>query len=160
MAVLVVGSLVLAQALYYLHPLSPALEVYGAKQADLPASVAWAFHYVTAQEGQRLSGAGVRVFDVRGRTDYDQMHAAGAVSLPYHELDALLDKGWDWGARCVIYTYDTDSPLALKTAGEFDPSPDRIRIALVRIYVIYGGFDEWQADGLPVEKGPGKALKP
>ena len=151
-AILIVGSYVLTLGLYAWHPLSPPLEVYGARQADLPAKAGREFRYVTARQA-RLSLSDEDLFlDVRDPADYQRLHATGAVSAPYRELEAraaeVTRAGPFW--RVIIYSYDVDSPLAVQTVAKLYGRP-----GLEDFRVIRGGFEEWQAAGLPVKKGPG-----
>ena len=155
---LVLGSLVLALALYAWHPLSPPLAVYGARQAQLPAAVGRDFRYVTAREAWDMLSRDrkAHLCDVREPADYLQSHAAGAWSLSKRELRGVLP-GWAHeiapDSPCLLYAYGENSPLAVKAI------PHLKQLGLRHLYLIRGGFEEWQAEGLPTETGPQKGPK-
>lgn len=154
-AILIIGSCVLALGLLRWHPLSPPLEVYGARKTGLGDRGFWAaYHYVTARQAQQMLLKPGQVLspvllDVRARKDYEKSHAAGAVSCPRSELEAFLKRGMPGGSTpWILYAYDSDSSLALETAyGLYARGEQRC------LYVIYGGFEEWREAGLPVEEG-------
>jgi rhodanese-related sulfurtransferase len=159
-AVLVVGSFVLAQGLLAWDPLSPALEVYGAEQAGHGAGRK--FTYITAREAERAAMRNeVLLLDVRNRADYEEAHAQGAQSGSFREFETDMVKGLRFDQTglgkllsngqyrsAIVYTYDADSPLAVEAVDEID-----CRTNWPNLGIIYGGFDEWQADGLPVRAG-------
>ena len=152
MAILVLGSYVLALALYNWSPLSPPLEVYGAKQAHLPIAVGREFKYVSAREAARLQAEQAEqtsVLDVRNREDFLLRRAEAAQSLPAHEAGTLIGKMNKAAQQepLILYAYGEDSPLAVQTAHEL------WQHGYLSLYVIRGGWDEWLAAGLPTSTG-------
>jgi rhodanese-related sulfurtransferase len=57
-------------------------------------------------EVERLVRDGAQVVDVLSRTDYDELHIAGAISIPLKELDARTVRVLDASAPVVAYCND------------------------------------------------------
>jgi len=92
-------------------------------------------------------GENVLLVDVRERKDYEQSHARGAVSLPYHGFDTTypefasrvpLDK------RILLYCYGTKCGLSARVATRL------VERGYTRVVIVRNGFDAWTAAGLPV----------
>ncbi len=98
---------------------------------------------------------GAVIVDVRDREEYRAGHIAGALSLPYDEAITdperleRLDAG---GKPIIVYcgggTCETSMNMAFAL----------IEAGKSRVLVYMGGFPEWQASGLPVERGDGKVV--
>jgi rhodanese-related sulfurtransferase len=87
---------------------------------------------------------GFVLVDVRGRKDYDERHAAGAINLPYRSIDeastAHLSKD------TVIVTYCASGACNGSTKGAA-----RFAALGFRVKEMIGGLDDWVRDGYPVE---------
>jgi rhodanese-related sulfurtransferase len=57
-------------------------------------------------EVEGLVRDGAQVVDVLSRTDYDELHIAGAISIPLKELDARTVRVLDASAPVVAYCND------------------------------------------------------
>jgi rhodanese-related sulfurtransferase len=55
---------------------------------------------------QRLVREGAQLVDVLPREDYDELHLAGATSIPLKELDARTASVLDDSARVITYCND------------------------------------------------------
>jgi len=102
---------------------------------------------------KRFFDGGAAVFvDARPREEYEAGHIPGAVSLPYEEagFDPERLERFDPGGKPVIVycgggacELSTNLALRLVEAGK------------KKILVFVGGWTAWQAEGYPVESGPG-----
>ncbi len=149
--ILVLASYVIGAGFYRLSPLSPPLEVFGARQAGLPDSVGRQFTYLTAAQTRSWLARQPQavLVDVRDREDYLRGHTTPAHSLPRHEMPAVLaafSAQYPPSTSIILYTYSEDSPLAVQVAHELWQRGYR------QLYVLYGGYEEWvrQASRLSV----------
>ncbi len=55
---------------------------------------------------QRLMREGAQLVDVLPREDYDELHLAGAISIPLRELDARTVSVLDESAPVITYCND------------------------------------------------------
>jgi rhodanese-related sulfurtransferase len=87
---------------------------------------------------------GFVLVDVRSRKDYEERHAAGAISLPYRSINeettAHLSKD------TVIVPYCTNAACNASTKGAA-----RFAALGFRVKEMIGGLDDWVRDGYPVE---------
>ena len=94
----------------------------------------------------------VRVVDARERSQYEDGHIAGAVSLPFDGVLAEREKvrQLDAGGRAfVIYCSGGTCELSMDLAKVLVDSGKR------KVLVFEGGYPAWTAAGYPVEHGPG-----
>ena len=61
---------------------------------------------VTRDAVQRLAGRGAQVVEVLPREEYDELHLAGAVSIPLAELGERAPRELDPGAPVITYCHD------------------------------------------------------
>ncbi|HYC32919.1 MAG TPA: rhodanese-like domain-containing protein, partial [Gemmatimonadales bacterium] len=99
---------------------------------------------VTAREAARLARDGAAVVDVRSRAEWDAGHVPGATHLPLGSLPRRLDE------------LPPGQPLVLLCQGG---GRSAIAASLLtargarEVVNLPGGFTEWSAEGLPVERG-------
>lgn len=107
---------------------------------------------VTVGEAARWMGRpGVRVVDVRSPAEFAGTRVAGAESVP---LDVLDPKGF--GAGCAE---GVGVLVFCQSGGRAGRAAERLAAAGVAgCAVVEGGMDAWEAAGLPVERGGGRAL--
>jgi rhodanese-related sulfurtransferase len=55
---------------------------------------------------QRLVGEGAQLVDVLPRADYEELHLAGAISIPLRELDERTVSVLDASAPVITYCND------------------------------------------------------
>jgi rhodanese-related sulfurtransferase len=55
---------------------------------------------------QRLVGEGAQLVDVLPRADYEELHLAGAISIPLRELDERTMSVLDASAPVITYCND------------------------------------------------------
>jgi rhodanese-related sulfurtransferase len=93
--------------------------------------------------------SGVQVIDARRKEDYDEGHIPGAMLLDYYDMAAYLDR--------VLPRLSNDRLIILYCS---EPSCDDSELLAKELYalgftklaVFKGGFAEWSAAGLPVER--------
>jgi rhodanese-related sulfurtransferase len=61
---------------------------------------------IDRDEVQRLMLEGAQLVDVLPRADYEELHLAGAVSIPLRELDARTANVLDPSAPVITYCND------------------------------------------------------
>lgn len=85
------------------------------------------------------------VLDIRDANNYAKGHIVGAISIPYEELSAKLDKLAKYKDKPIIIVYSVGQPLPkvgslLKQNG------------YTKVNAIKGGIATWQNAGLPLVK--------
>jgi rhodanese-related sulfurtransferase len=105
---------------------------------------------VLLAEVRELATAGAVLVDARDGVPYAEGHLPGALSLPLGEADARLT-----GFRQKVAVEKT---LVIYCNGYGCPDSFDLGVRLLRegyrdVRVFEGGFPEWHAAGLPVEKG-------
>lgn len=94
---------------------------------------------------RRIKEGTITIIDARPTDEYRAGHLPNALSVPADQLEQYLD---DLPDNCQIVAYCRASYCLL--------SDDVARVLKARgcdVQVYTGGFPDWQADGLPVEKG-------
>lgn len=97
-------------------------------------------------EARRMTEAGARLIDIRGRDEFARAHAPGAENRPLDELGAVESEGpVVFLCRSGMRTAGNAAKLAACCHGE--------------AYILDGGLDAWKAAGLPVEEDRGQPLE-
>lgn len=125
---------------------------------------------VSVHDAARVADA--LLVDVREPEQYEQGHIAGAVNLPVKSLSeerggvrnllrpvdqlvtALAARGITPDSAVIVYTKITDAAEMNNAARLFWVLE---YLSFPRVHLLDGGLDKWQAEGLSVETGPGKA---
>lgn len=126
-------------AIAQMKPRSPKLET---KQADPSMSA----RRISREEAMKLVKADKAVFvDVRSKQSYDAGHIKGALSIPGSQLATRL-KELPYGKMVITYCACVEEHSAAVAVVNLNNHGIRNAAALV------GGWNEWTALGLPVEK--------
>lgn len=107
------------------QPIRPQSRVY-----DLKARLDWGEPALT-------------IIDIRDRTDFNEGHVMGAISIPVEEL---IDR--------VTHTFETDRDLYIYASvdEEATDAAEQLRAAgYVKVSVLRGGVAAWKAADFPVE---------
>jgi len=93
---------------------------------------------------------GKKIIDARTVDAYREGHIPGAMLLSYYDMGKYLEKvlpylsmDEDVLVYCSSVTCDDSELLARELYA----------MGFTRLFVYKGGFEEWEAEGLPVEKG-------
>lgn len=100
---------------------------------------------------------GALLVDARERSQYDEGHIAGAISLPYNGASADPDriKRLDSGGRpYVVYCAGPSCELSTDLAQFLIESGKK------RVSVFEGGYPEWEAAGYPIARGAAAGSRP
>lgn len=112
------------------------------KQAD-PAMSA---RRIKREEAMKLVKAGQAVYvDVRSKASYDSGHIKGAISIPGSQLNSRL-KDLPHGKMVITYCACVEEHSAAVAVINLNNHGIKNAAALV------GGWNEWTALGLPIEK--------
>jgi rhodanese-related sulfurtransferase len=96
---------------------------------------------VDAMAAKRLADQGAQLLDVREVAEYESGHAAGAMHIPYEELERRLGE-LPTGRQIVVYcAAGVRSSLAASILERSGRSATNLR----------GGFSSWAGAGLPTE---------
>lgn len=111
---------------------------------------------VSAKEVQELMAKGTPVFDTRIKAEFAEEHVKSSVSLPYGEkskkeekFDASSDSFDDSKLPAENMVFLCNGSDCWKS---FKASKWAISKGKKKVYWFRGGFPEWKASGLPVEK--------
>jgi rhodanese-related sulfurtransferase len=125
-------------------PVKPAL-VNGTNEAH-----AEGITMITIEEARRFVGSRKVVLDARTREQYEAGHLPGAILLDCYDIGRYLDgvlpllsPDQEIMIYCESATCDASELLARELYS----------LGFKRLVVYKGGFDEWLAAGMPVEKG-------
>ena len=140
LATFLIATLASAQRLPNRRPAAPAT---GAAQED--PSIAGA-RRITREEAIKLvrEGKGVYV-DVRSKQSYDNGHIKGALSFPNSQLIARV-RELPPGKTLITYCACVKEHSAAVAVSNLN------RIGFKNSGALVGGWDEWIALGLPIEK--------
>ncbi len=101
-------------------------------------------------EARRFAESGARVIDARRKEEYDAGHIPGAILFDYLDMGtyrdrvlAVLSNEFEIMVYCSEPACD-DSELLAK---------ELYALGFTKLLVFKGGFAEWSAAGLPVERG-------
>lgn len=89
---------------------------------------------------------GLVVADMRDRASYAAQHIAGAVNLPYRELDEASTAHLSKDAVYVTYCWHPGCNASTKGAA-------RLAELGFRVKEMVGGIEYWRRQGFPVERG-------
>ena len=108
---------------------------------------------ISAEEARAKRDAGIALFiDAREREEYDHSRIPGAVSLPWSDAAARGSAGTlpfpDGPSEAVLYCDGAACGASLELAKLM-----RERGYRNIVYIIKGGFPEWESKGYPVERG-------
>jgi len=104
--------------------------------------------------GQTDGAADPEIIDVRTPAEFEQLHAAGARSVPLDRLDPAAVMAARGGAVA-------DRPLYLicKAGGRAAKACEQFQAAgHANVVSIEGGTEAWEAAGLPVVRGTGRVI--
>jgi rhodanese-related sulfurtransferase len=97
------------------------------------------------QEVERLLRDGAQVVEVLQRSEYDERHLPGAVSIPLWELAERAPKELDPSRPVVVYCYDELCDLSPRAASRLDS------MGFAEVYDYVASKVDWFANGLPGE---------
>lgn len=86
------------------------------------------------------------VADTRSAADYAQEHVAGAISLPYRELDEESTAHLSRDALYVVYCWSPGCNAGAKGAA-------RLAELGFRVKEMIGGIEYWKREGYPTASG-------
>jgi thiosulfate sulfurtransferase len=121
------------------------------QRAGVPTWVWQRLHFaeVKAAHAEATCGGAILV-DVRDTRDYLQVHARGALSLPYRgygkALPEFLTKARP-DSRLYLYCYGSECGLSMRVANRL------IQSGFTDVTTVSGGFAAWQQAHLPIERG-------
>jgi len=100
------------------------------------------------------SGGAPEMIDVRTPAEFDQVHAAGARSVPLDRLDpaAVMSARAAAGADRPLYVICKSGSRAAKACEQFQA------VGCTNVVSIEGGTEAWEAAGLPVVRGTGRVI--
>jgi hydroxyacylglutathione hydrolase len=104
---------------------------------------------VTAAEAAELTGRGAVILDVRSRAEWDAGHIPGAEHVALGSLPERLP-GLPAGRPLVVHCQGSSRAAIAASLLAANGIDDVVSLA--------GGFSEWSASGLPVERGAQSAL--
>jgi rhodanese-related sulfurtransferase len=83
------------------------------------------------------------IIDVRDRTDFNQSHITGAISMPAASLMPMAVKCFEVTRDLYIYSNTDDESAAVA---------EQLRgVGFARVAIVRGGVAAWKAAGFPVE---------
>ncbi|AQR65138.1 sulfurtransferase [Aquaspirillum sp. LM1] len=101
---------------------------------------------LSPQDAQRWQAAtAARVLDVREPDEFAAGHLPGAVNVPRGMLEFRIGELQPDGDAAILLYCKTSGRAALATQSLHS-------LGYTRLRSVAGGFDQWQADGLSVEK--------
>ncbi|MCB1955837.1 MAG: hypothetical protein KDG55_09180 [Rhodocyclaceae bacterium] len=115
---------------------------------------------ISVERGQALVAEGQAVFvDTRNPLNFGKGHVPGAMALAYREKSAYaddFDAGLDQfalerlpGDKQAPLVFYSDGPTGWKS---YKAAVLAIRAGYARVYYMRGGWAQWEAAGLPVER--------
>jgi len=147
-AVIAMGSLVLAVAANALHPMQLPLLVTKSKPG-LPIWVSERLKQVDAQGAiDLMNNPEVLVIDTRDEPDFRRERILGAISLPYHGFSASFPGFSESVSRdrpLLLYCYGTSCGLASRVGKRL------LVYGYTDITILRNGIDGWKAANLPLE---------
>lgn len=124
-----------------------------ASEATLRATVATGVLYIDTTDAKSVLDAGTAVFvDARLPEEYAEGHIPGAVNLPADDFDETypkLAKGLREASSIIAYCSDIQCDQGAKVA---DWLAERGHSG---VYLMFSGWDEWEAAGYPSERAEG-----
>ncbi len=101
---------------------------------------------LSPQDAQRWQAAtAARVLDVREPDEFAAGHLPGAVNVPRGMLEFRIGELQPDGDAAILLYCKTSGRAALATQSLHS-------LGYTQLRSVAGGFDQWQADGLSVEK--------
>jgi rhodanese-related sulfurtransferase len=97
------------------------------------------------QEVEQLVRDGAQVVEVLQRSEYDQRHLPGAVSIPLWELAERAPHELDPSVPVVVYCYDELCDLSPRAASRLDS------LGFAEVYDYVASKADWFANDLPGE---------
>jgi len=83
------------------------------------------------------------IIDVRDRTDFNESHITGAISMPLDSLMATATDCFEVTRDLYVYSNTDEESAAIA---------DQLRSAgFLRVAIVRGGVAAWKAAGFPVE---------
>jgi rhodanese-related sulfurtransferase len=124
-----------------------------AKVAVAPGTLAartGGIRVVTLDEARSFVAGGGKIIDARMKARFDEGHIPGAFNLDYYEFQKEIDS--------VIPVLSKDEEILVYCEGVSCEASDLLSkelyaIGFTKLLLFEGGFEEWSAAGLKVEKG-------
>jgi len=106
--------------------------------------------FIGLDKAEEFFYTGKKIIDARTADSYREGHIPGAILLEYYDMGKYLEK--------VLPRLSMDEDVMIYCSGiNCDDSELLARelyaMGFTRLFVYKGGFEEWEAHGLPVEKG-------
>lgn len=145
---LVALAVLIALVCNTLHPMGLPLLLVEVPHPGIPVWIWRSVPSVSVTQGYELwRHQSALLLDVRDRADHLAGHIPGSLSLPYHEFSTTFPAVRDrlpLHGPILIYCYGSHCGLSMRVA-------KRLRVlGYDRLTVMEGGFDAWQAAGLPI----------
>jgi len=124
-----------------------------AKRAAVPDTLAaqsGGFKVITLDEARSFVAGGGRIIDARTKTHFEEGHIPGALNLDYYELQKEMDS--------VLPLLSKDEEIMVYCEGVNCEASELLSkelyaMGFTKLLVFKGGFEEWSAAGMKVEKG-------
>jgi rhodanese-related sulfurtransferase len=124
--------------------------VSGAAAADTAVGRPEGIRIITIDEARRFIGSGKPIIDARTKEKYDEGHIPGAILLDYYEIGRYADEvlpRLSQDKEIMVYCESAECEASQLLAEELYSR------GFTKLLLYKGGFDEWSAAGMSVEKG-------
>jgi rhodanese-related sulfurtransferase len=105
---------------------------------------------ITLDEARAFVSGGGKVVDARTKAQFDEGHIPGAINLDYYEFQkeiATVLPRLSKDEEIMVYCEGVDCEASELLAKEL------YSLGFTKLLLFKGGFEEWSAAGLQVEKG-------
>lgn len=97
----------------------------------------------------------VLVIDVREPDEYAQGHIPGAINIPRGTLEGAADPSYKHRVPALCNARDRDILLYCQSGGRSAMAAATLKeMGFERVRSLAGGWEVWEGDDLPIEKGP------
>lgn len=131
-----------------INPFKQPAKVTGAP--DTLAAQADGIRIITLDEARSLVARAGKIVDARTKALFDEGHIPGAISLDYYELQRQLDRVLPLLSKdedIMVYCESADCEASELLSKEL------YAMGFTKLLLFKGGFEEWSAAGMTVEKG-------
>ena len=102
----------------------------------------------------KVERGGVLVIDVREPHEFAAGHIPGAINIPRGSIDGAADPGFKHRVEALCTARDKELLLYCQSGGRSAMAAATLQeMGFAHVHSLAGGWEVWEGDDLPVEKG-------
>lgn len=105
---------------------------------------------------EKIENGGVQVVDVREPGEFAAGHIPGAINVPRGTIEGAADPAYKHRVEALCTARAKEVLLYCQSGGRSAMATATLQeMGFEHVHSLAGGWEVWEGDDLPIEKGPG-----